>query len=279
MIATVRSEGTGSQSVVGSVMGTPRYMPPEQATGDVERMDERSDVFSLGAILCEVLTGKPPYAGTEGEVYEQAARAQLGEAHARLEGSGADGELVALAKACLAPAPTARPRDAGAVAKEVGAYLASLDEKARRAQLEAEAARVKAQEERRRRKLAVAFSAAVVSLVVLGAGGYLWRQAELRRRSDEIARKVDGAIGEVTRLRGEAAGAAPEVAVGMWREALVLARQAKEMASSPDGEARVRERAAALLLDLEQEEAKARDRAAQHAKDETMVRRLEEIRV
>ena len=41
-------------------MGTPAYMPPEQARGDVEAMDERSDVFALGAILCEILTGQPP---------------------------------------------------------------------------------------------------------------------------------------------------------------------------------------------------------------------------
>jgi len=44
----------------GSLMGTPAYMPPEQAQGRVDKLDERTDVFALGAILCEVLTGKPP---------------------------------------------------------------------------------------------------------------------------------------------------------------------------------------------------------------------------
>ncbi len=44
----------------GSVLGTPAFMPPEQAIGAIDQIDERSDVFGLGAILCMILTGKPP---------------------------------------------------------------------------------------------------------------------------------------------------------------------------------------------------------------------------
>src|SRR5262245_15344165 len=57
VLETVRSDGSrsGTDSLVGSVMGTPAYMPPEQASGRVDRLDERSDVFALGAILCEIL--------------------------------------------------------------------------------------------------------------------------------------------------------------------------------------------------------------------------------
>src|SRR4029077_20576581 len=51
---------TASQS--GTLMGTPAYMPPEQARGEVSLLDARADVFALGAILCEILTGRPPYA-------------------------------------------------------------------------------------------------------------------------------------------------------------------------------------------------------------------------
>ncbi len=60
---TKRKRFTLREELRGNIIGTPCYMPPEQAYGDLKAVDERSDVFSLGAILYEILTGKYPIRG------------------------------------------------------------------------------------------------------------------------------------------------------------------------------------------------------------------------
>ena len=60
------SSASGSaETLPGSAMGTPAYMSPEQAAGDLDRLGPRSDVYSLGATLYSLLTGKPPFEGDD----------------------------------------------------------------------------------------------------------------------------------------------------------------------------------------------------------------------
>src|SRR5262249_60316206 len=123
------------ETQAGSLLGTPEFMPPEQAIGAIDRIDPRSELFRLGGILCAVLTGRPPYVADTAEATCQlAARARLDDAHARLAACGAEPELVALCLKCLAPEPDDRPRDAGEVAAAVAALRAAAEERARRSE-------------------------------------------------------------------------------------------------------------------------------------------------
>jgi hypothetical protein len=127
-----------SRTVPGHAIGTWAYMPLEQANGQLEKVDRRADVFSLGAMLCELLTGQPPYVGTPEAIERMARQGQLDDCFARLHDCRAEPELVALARRCLAKDPAGRPADAGEVAATVAAFRAAAEDRARKAELRVE---------------------------------------------------------------------------------------------------------------------------------------------
>jgi serine/threonine-protein kinase len=211
-IRTARSNGSaggsGLETEAGSLMGTPAYMAPEQANGEVARMDRRADVFGLGAILCEVLTGRPPYVGRSyEEVRRRAANGDLADARARLDGCGADAELVALTRACLAPEAIDRPKDARAVADALTAYLDGVQERLHQAELAEAEAKARAAEEAKRRRLTLALAATVLLAVTLGGGGWLYVKNERDVRQAQLTRDVNDALNKATALRAQASSA------------------------------------------------------------------------
>jgi serine/threonine protein kinase len=138
-------------TVVGQAMGTPGYMPPEQARGEWQQVGARADVFALGGILATILTGHPPYTGpTPYVVLKRAAAGDLAECFARLDGSGADRELIQLTKWCLAPDPNDRPSSAAEVAQQIAAYRLSVEARLVVAESERAAAAASVEEARLR---------------------------------------------------------------------------------------------------------------------------------
>jgi len=181
----------------------------------IEAVDERVDVFGLGAILCEILTGHPAFVGrVVSETMRKAERGELAEAFARLDGCDAEPELVALARNCLAPVYLDRPRRAGIVAERMTAYLTGVQERLRNAELARAKADARAQEERKRRRLAMALAAAILLLMAVGGTG---AAVYVQHRRDQTSR-LELALREVHLLRAQAlATGDPAKGAQSWR--------------------------------------------------------------
>jgi serine/threonine protein kinase/cytochrome c-type biogenesis protein CcmH/NrfG len=230
IIATARTGSDNDLSQAGSVMGTPSYMAPEQARGEIDEIDERADVFALGSIFAEILTGEPAFTGrNSGEIQRKAARGDLSAVLARLDDKihGHDPELIALTRACLALEPEDRPRNAGEVADRMSEYHSRVQDRLRQSEIaraedkaRAEEATKRASVERDRRRLTVALAAAILVMSMLVGGGSFW----LYRQRQARLSGIEGVIVRVQTLREQARnlGADPLP----WRETLAAADQA-----------------------------------------------------
>jgi serine/threonine-protein kinase len=162
--------GDGTQ--VGRVLGTPTYMPPEQALGDVARIGPHSDVYALGATLYEILAGRPPYRGTAKVVVERVIEGPP----PRLD-SSVPADLRELCETAMARDPADRYADAGVFAEALGDWLDGAQRRERAVAVVEEAADIARTYERLRAVEADARARAAAVLDPLPA----WAPSEDKR--------------------------------------------------------------------------------------------------
>ena len=119
-VVTNRSLDHSDQTRMGEIAGTPSYMAPEQARGEIDRLGPPSDVYALGAVLHHILSGKPLYSGSFMLILAQVAaggwRRPSGPAPI-------PDELVEICRRAMAREPEERFPDAGAFAAELALWL------------------------------------------------------------------------------------------------------------------------------------------------------------
>jgi WD40 repeat protein/serine/threonine protein kinase len=219
-------------TVAGAVMGTPSYMPPEQARGD--RVDERADVYALGAILYCVLAGRPPYRGRSSEeVLDEVLTTPPPpvEQHEK----GVAPELLTIVRRAMAREPVDRYPTAGELAADLRRFLTG--------QLVASHHYTRWQRLRRavrRHRGVVAVSAA--ALLALSATGIVsfQRVSRTRDRLADALRIAEAARAEADAERARAILRADELTLAQARAALdrdpsMTVAWAKELA--PDSSA------------------------------------------
>jgi serine/threonine-protein kinase len=259
----------------GSVYGTPAYMPPEQARGESARIDTRADVFALGAMLCEMLVGEPPYAGGRGATRRDAADAKLGDSLARLR-AVEPRELAILCERCLAAQPEQRDVTASGIASAIARSFAVLEERARAAEIAAAEAQARATQERRARRLTIALTATVLASILVGGAVWGWLAHERERSRASIESRARVAIEEAAGFLG---GAESSADVDLYGKAASAAERAKTLLAGTDANPELDRSATAILERSLKQQETARAMLETRRIDRELFARTDAIRV
>lgn len=129
-----RLDSESSLTATGQILGTPSYMPPEQAAGKVDEVRETADVYSLGAILYATLTGRPPFAAESPlDIIVQVLESEPTLPNKVRQGIPRELEWICLR--CLEKDPARRYATAAALAEDLGRFLRQEPVEARPANL------------------------------------------------------------------------------------------------------------------------------------------------
>lgn len=181
----------------GDVLGTPAYMSPEQARGEARRLDRRTDVYSLGATLYDILAGRPPF---EDETVVRVILQVLNEAPRplRAHDPGLPEALELIVGKCLNKEATQRYPTAQALAEDLGRFLSSQRVQARRLGY-GYRIRYWAQRNRMLSALAIALALSLVGLAGFGVRTYFLnlRKERLAKQQAELSKQLGQEIAQM----------------------------------------------------------------------------------
>ncbi|MCZ6570135.1 MAG: serine/threonine-protein kinase, partial [Deltaproteobacteria bacterium] len=171
-----QSDGSPLATMEGAIIGTPTYMPPEQAEGRIDDLDQRSDVYSVGALLYTLLTGRMPYVDPDNPPGAAQVVMSLikGPPEPVLElDKTVVPELVAICEKAMSRAPGDRYATMVEMAEDLSAFVENRVVRAYRTGAAAELRKWVG-----RNRVIATMLAALVFLVIGGSVFFAWQQSE-----------------------------------------------------------------------------------------------------
>lgn len=219
--------GVDSHTRVGTVVGTARYMAPEQAQGRNDEIGPATDQYALGLMLYEIATLQTPYEGrTVVDVLAQAARAEVRPVRHAFATGTVPAELAAIIGRATAAAPSSRYRNMRAFADDIRRFLRGDAVEARPDTLWQQTARTLS----RHRQKVLTGIVSLIALMAVGTAGLMYRHeqalatAETREREllalvDHVSMKGDLLQMRFLELQGEIDALASTAAIALQHTA------------------------------------------------------------
>ena len=244
-------EGEPALTLSGARMGTPSYMAPEQVSGKAGTIGPAADIYALGALLYEMLTGRPPFRGETAAETERQVIHDEPVSPSRLN-TKVPRDLETICLKCLSKEPQRRYASAAALADDLRRFGEGRPIQARPVGWGERSWRWC-----RRNPTAAALLVTALALVGLAVGGGFWLERQQAERREETARR-EGRQSKAAEAVLEQAAALQKQ--GRWPEARAVLEAAPSLVDTP------------ALADL-------RERVGQALADARMVTKLEEIRL